>query len=826
MIPVEPPVAELAAAARQELNVVLKPISHPDLGDIVIADNLLAIGRTEAPFASYPTDIVARLSRRHARIFSAHGVAYITDLGSKNGTTVNGSDVRETQRGLRHGDEICLGGALSYRVHVSVRAGAPERTTTLVGLTLNPERGDLGLQPVVLNRFPFLISKQDEMFSHHKYRYPHQVNYISRRHAHIFVRGGTAFIEDLGSSNGTFVGGRRLDEHAVPLAEGDVVGFGGKHFMYRVGLTKVVEAESTVTNGFAPSSAEDAGDPELTTFVASAASFLDIFCVDSSSPNDDEINTEDVKQSDAAKQEADRCPQRGRVAILLSELNEAFGGKRQGGLRRAGWWAALFAAVAGAFGSWLYFSGASEREVKDLFASGEYARAATAAKKYLEGNPESAEIKALGGQALLKAKVPAWSGMLRAGDFDQARSALASMKQLSSRNAEVQSLIGELEWMGDLEQFVVGRGGVDAPIRIYADEEKIKALLRQWNEDTQRHQRAFATISSYVPEFKDAYADALSHLRKLQNDDSVYLAAIERLKAAISAELDRDTPEALEAVLKEYAEKYPRLGGLDSVRGDLRQYLEVEKEIRARRLGRLVSLLAKVRFATPPFEAKFRGLASSDRFPPTDLVREYRTASKAWRQGDTSQAFAGLQRLGTGPWAAAIASELEHKKAILEGYVALQKARGAPGYEERLLEFYGSLDSDEDLHFMRATEADVGLYRDQAVARAEELLNRAEGLWRRYLETGAIDGRQRLKAVITNEFRAQAQLLSEAHESARQGMRVYAQLKVARPSPWRKVHEDIKAELEQQRSSLLDLRHVLEPAPLKVKLALLGGPER
>ena len=164
--------------------------------------------------------------------------------------------------------------------------------------------------------------------------------------------------------------------------------------------------------------------------------------------------------------------------------------------------------------------------------------------------------------------------------------------------------------MGDLERFVVGRGGVDAPIRIYADEERIKALLKQWNEDTQRHQRAFATISSYVPEFKDAYAEALSHLRKLQNDDSVYLAAIERLKAAISTELDRDTPQALEAVVKEYAEKYPRLGGLDGVRGDLRQYLEVEKEIRARRLGRLVALLAKVRFATPPFEAKFRALAS------------------------------------------------------------------------------------------------------------------------------------------------------------------------------------------------------------------------
>src|SRR4249920_2976390 len=102
MIPIEPSVAELAAAARQELNIVLKPVSHPDLGDIVIDDNLLAIGRAEPPFASYPPELVAGLSRRQARIFSAHGVAYIAELGSKNGTTVNGSDVRETPRSLRH----------------------------------------------------------------------------------------------------------------------------------------------------------------------------------------------------------------------------------------------------------------------------------------------------------------------------------------------------------------------------------------------------------------------------------------------------------------------------------------------------------------------------------------------------------------------------------------------------------------------------------------------------------------------------------------------------------------------------------------------------
>ncbi len=51
------------------LDIVLKPLSRPELGEIRIDDAVFAIGRTEQPFASYGNDIVNMLSRRHARIF-------------------------------------------------------------------------------------------------------------------------------------------------------------------------------------------------------------------------------------------------------------------------------------------------------------------------------------------------------------------------------------------------------------------------------------------------------------------------------------------------------------------------------------------------------------------------------------------------------------------------------------------------------------------------------------------------------------------------------------------------------------------------------------
>jgi DNA-binding winged helix-turn-helix (wHTH) protein len=48
---------------------------------------------------------------------------------------------------------------------------------------------------------------------------------VSRRHARIRVAGDEASVEDLGSTNGTFVGERRI-KSAAPLADGDVIRIG------------------------------------------------------------------------------------------------------------------------------------------------------------------------------------------------------------------------------------------------------------------------------------------------------------------------------------------------------------------------------------------------------------------------------------------------------------------------------------------------------------------------------------------------------------------------------------------------------------------------
>lgn len=811
----------MQATAVQDVLILLEPVSHPELGDIPIEEDLFAIGRNEAPFAAYPPAVVDALSRRHARIFCERGLVYVADLGSKNGTMVNGVPVRDRPARLKEGDEIRFGGELAYRVHLAPRREKAAPEARLLGVTLAPERDDLGLEPIVITQFPFLVSKGEEHFARYKERYPHQVNYLSRRHAHIFLKGGQPWLEDLGSTNGSFVAGQRLDEHAVQLQEGDLVAFGGQHFVYRVRLQKEKALDPTVTKlAFAPEAGPQAGDAEKTTFVAAADSFLNIFCVEPAQPAEEEAAADGDGSAQDGRKEGGR--KRGRLAILVSELAQAFAGDESAGLRRYLWWG------AGAFGLLLavaltaYFRGASEREVKKLIAGGEYARAAIAADQNLERSPDNAELKALGTEATLKAHVPPWVAQMKARDFDAAAATVAGMKPFAVHNPDVESLVRKLEWMGDLERFFVGRGGPEAPIRVYADEERIRKLLQPWDEDAQGYQRAFDRISSYVPEFADFYAEALSHLRKIQSDDSVYVAAIERLKGTIATELERDRPEALEAVLDEYAEKYPRLGGLDAVRADLRRYREILDEIQARRPDRVAALLSGGGFATPSFQARLRELANKGRLPAADVLKQYEAISQAWKNGEIEQALAGLQQMSSGPWADTASRELARRKNIAEQFAELQNARGAKGYDDRLLAFYGALDPDEDVHFIKAISGDLAANRDKALKHAQEALGRAQALWARYRENGAIAEAERAEGSISARFRSQARLLADAQLSARQGQRIYTLLKADVPAQWAEVEGEIDGEMEQQRRSLLELRESLDSGVLKSKLALLG----
>jgi pSer/pThr/pTyr-binding forkhead associated (FHA) protein len=500
-------IAEADPARGRQRMIVLRPIVPAGLAEIRIDGGLFAVGRGEAPFDAYPADVVADLSRRHARIFCEGGAVYLADLDSKNGSTVNGVPLRRSIARLGDGDEIGFGRALSFRLHLVEGGPAPPPTATLASLTLTPESGEHGLQPIVVTEFPFLISKADDAFARYQHSFPHQVNYLSRRHAHIFLKQGQPLVEDLGSTNGTFVNGVRLDEHAVALSEGDLIAFGGHHFVYKVGAEWDDPTIDPTVTRFARAAAP-ALDADKTTFVAAADSFLDIFCVDpapEAEPNDN---------AEPAAAAAGGAPSRpkGKTAAFIAELTAMFGGAGATKVKR-GALVALAAIVIVSLA--VYLSGTPERDAQQLLAGGDYAKAAALATEALASDPDNAALRNLSTQAQLKAHVPAWGALLKSRQFDRAAALVAQMRRSARDNSELQALVDELAWIGDIEKFVDARGGAQAPSAGAADAARIKLILKQWDDNTEQHQRAFSTISSYVPEYRDTYAGALSHVRKL-----------------------------------------------------------------------------------------------------------------------------------------------------------------------------------------------------------------------------------------------------------------------------------------------------------------------
>jgi pSer/pThr/pTyr-binding forkhead associated (FHA) protein len=666
------PIAEMQIPVTRVFDVVLEPLTHPELGEIRIERELFAIGRAETPFATARADIVADLSRRHAKIFFEQGAAYVADLHSKNGTTVDGEDVRAMPRRLRDGDELRLAGVLAFRVRIESRARqASANETATIAVTLKPERDDLGLETIVVTSFPFLVSKTDQTFARYRDAFPHQVNYLSRRHAMFFVADGEVFLEDLGSTNGTFIDGKRLDEGAVAIGDGGRIAFGGNHFVYRVGIARGSAAEPTVTQArmrpeaAAPASlatpapaptsspsqemtrppqpaaqtnaplaaddakraaaqidAADASAPaasppqpladveDRTTFIAAPHSFLDIYCIDAASPDEDEVNPEANSQTVEPVRRTQRR-EAGRFARFVSELSVALGGSGEVDTRRVSRWASVTLALLVVLAAILYLRGASEREMQSLLASGRFAQASQFADGYLAQHPSDARFRAAGTEAAMKWLVPPWLAALGGHDFARARANVAAMTALTRHNPDISPLARMIGWIGDLDAYWAARGGADAPIRIYRDEPVIKSLIERWDDDVNAHQRELDQIVSYVPAFGDTYADALSHLRQLDSDESVYVAALDRLKTAIEAALNdaRDDPlQALSTMLDDYGERYRRLAGLDDVRADLTRYRQIEAEARAGHAQAVADALRSARFATPQFQAHAAGL--------------------------------------------------------------------------------------------------------------------------------------------------------------------------------------------------------------------------
>jgi pSer/pThr/pTyr-binding forkhead associated (FHA) protein len=143
------------------------------------------------------------VSRRHACIVIEENHAYIQDLGSTNGTQLNGQPVGTERTPLPPNAQVQFG---SVRMTLELPEGF--ETPTIAAETAPP--------------LAYLVSLTDPSLQFPLYARPQRIGrradndlvipdaYVSGRHAQIEIVGAEVRITDLGSTNGTFIGEMKI----------------------------------------------------------------------------------------------------------------------------------------------------------------------------------------------------------------------------------------------------------------------------------------------------------------------------------------------------------------------------------------------------------------------------------------------------------------------------------------------------------------------------------------------------------------------------------------------------------------------------------------
>lgn len=168
-----------------------------------IAAEPLTLGRAEE------NDVIVvgeKVSRRHAQVAQREDGVYVTDLGSRHGTTVNGKPAAAEGTLLESGDAIELGDEL-----VRFLAGEGTRMESRVAPAREVRTVAFDGERLTIGR----DAANDLVLSDPN---------VSRFHAEIVMTNGRAEVVDLGSRNGTRLDGRLVERGA--LERGSAVGVG------------------------------------------------------------------------------------------------------------------------------------------------------------------------------------------------------------------------------------------------------------------------------------------------------------------------------------------------------------------------------------------------------------------------------------------------------------------------------------------------------------------------------------------------------------------------------------------------------------------------
>ncbi len=858
------------------MKIVLNPIDDPSMSPITIEDDLFSIGRREQPFAAQPEDKSGRLSRRHARIFVENGACFIADLESLNGTFVNHERLAKTPVPLNTGDELDLGGEFRFVVAIeqdaqddrTMVARAPEISMSLVPTSPHP-----ALDTIVIGRYPFLISRKDEIFDRLKTEYPEDVQQISRRHAVIVLKGGQPCIEDLDSANGTFLDGDRLDERSRVLSSGSTVRFGDGLFSYTVEIEQAHDDRTMIapparepepekrsaaehTDSGTDSSSVEADrtqEPAVVEPAAGAESHPELEAEPESVPEPDAQTASDVSGvqtttdgmapdrtqfidsatsfldvfyddddgstgEEEAEGSVESAKRRKKSTARLAAAASALGG-RSAISPRVLLGALAAVALIGSIATYTYLQDADGRQVRALFEEEAYLESARKANEYLAAGSENEAIARTGEEALVRAMAPDWLSLLSSDQFDRAEDLLEQARTEFDSLPRAGEMLTVLGWAGQVAAHVEERPEYDSLNELFDHQSAVASLVTQWDQNSARFERLSRQMSEYDDDLADFMAGIVSDFRLLREQDSVYGNSIRDFTDSLTRLLNRGELSQAQTEIAQFKARYETIAGVDELASDVSDFQALITTYDERNL----LALAEARDGLTMRTELVQEAASSwleEVLPDAQAMDRFAEAQTAWRGGNGSRAVELLRGVEDPAWQQPAIQEAERMAQIDQAFEALEAGRSEAGFDVRLLEFWQTL-TPEDVYYLEALRPDFEGFESEIMVTIDERFQEASLAWSGYQAEGGIRGVLRVEESVSSRFSAQAERLSDAYASATEAARLSDTIG-SMPTPNQSsLLEEISKEAARQRRWLEDLRIVLDPDVLDAKLALL-----
>jgi ABC transport system ATP-binding/permease protein len=204
---------------------------------LLYPDQLVRIGRAS------DNDIILadpKISRNHAELAWNGSGFTLNDLGSANGTFINGQRMANTKRLLRDGDDILLG--VQKLIYEIIRADAPEAPPVPVAVAETEPLEHMGAYLVVSGgpdmgqQYPLwgetITIGRASREATWEIRLTDRA--VSRPHARLEHREDGFYVVDLESANGTLLNGIPV-QAPIPLKDQDVISVGETRLTFFVG---------------------------------------------------------------------------------------------------------------------------------------------------------------------------------------------------------------------------------------------------------------------------------------------------------------------------------------------------------------------------------------------------------------------------------------------------------------------------------------------------------------------------------------------------------------------------------------------------------------